>query len=149
MSDSRLKILSRILNINDSNDAVFIRMRHIAKFRNVSIWRAFNLFQKSLMNQTMNLLNDSKISEFHRRLCDFKIQNVFMKKIQTANRQFKIHRNWFKKTARWSAKNKHSFEIYINWGWITVVSCFFDCDLFCIVVNWGEKKKYYKFINIK
>ena len=47
----------------------------------------------------MDLLNNPKICEFYRRLCDLRDRGASSKEIQAANRQFRIHRKWSKRTA--------------------------------------------------
>ena len=75
------------------------RFDHIAKLRSVSTRRAPGLPQKLPLNRTMSLLNDPKLNELHRRLCELKAQGATEKEINAANRQFRIHRQWSKRTA--------------------------------------------------
>lgn len=47
----------------------------------------------------MDLLNDSKTRELHRRLCNLRDQDASLEDIGMANRQFKIHRKSLKRKA--------------------------------------------------
>lgn len=75
------------------------RTDHIAKLRSVSTRRASGLPQKLPMKRTMDLLNDSRLCELYRHLCDLRDQGAPSEEIQAANRQFRIHRKWSKRTA--------------------------------------------------
>lgn len=93
--------ISNVFSVDDQTTFLKKKTRfdHIVKFRSVSTRRIFDFSQKLSFDRTINLLNNFKFNDFHRHLCELKAQNVFVEKIQIANRQFRIHRQKSKRTA--------------------------------------------------